>query len=122
MQIISNKRLHFEDTEYNKNKDGELTSNVKDAIIVNPSVHAQIVPDWVRATDLFKLSVDDGSVSEVSILSNNSKPLKSISNEPKEIKAVKEAVIVKATGAPDKPVVNGWATNESKPEDTGFTK
>lgn len=122
MQIISNKRLHFEDTEYNKNKDGELTANVKDAIIVNPSVHAQIVPDWVRESDLFKLSVDDGSVSEVSILSSNSKPLKSISNEPKEVKAVKEAVIVKATGAPDKPVVNGWVTNESKPEDTGFTK
>ena len=65
MQIISNTAAIFEKHKVNTLEDGTRLAELIDSIQVNPSPYPQIVPDWVKDNDLYKLMIRDGSAVEV---------------------------------------------------------
>jgi hypothetical protein len=70
MQIICKKKLHFQDHEIVDNlKTGEKVAVLKRQTLVSPSAIPQEVPDWIKNDDLFNLSVDDGVITVVNVLS-----------------------------------------------------
>lgn len=106
MQIISNRRLLFEDVEYTTDPKTEtIVARVKSSIIVNPNIHPQIVPDWVKNTKLFELTESDGNVIEVSV-----------NSAPKAAKKADGAIKFQAVKIPEAEVViPGGAVAPSAP-------
>lgn len=79
MQIISSKKLLFQDSEYHDEivddkATGRKVHNVKASVTVEADPRPQIVPDWVKNDELFKLCVEDGSIIEVVGSSKPAKP------------------------------------------------
>ncbi len=63
MQIISKKRLRFQNFEITVDpRSNEKVAKLVRSIEVAPSMRRQDVPDWIVNDDLFDLCVDDGSV------------------------------------------------------------
>jgi hypothetical protein len=74
MQIICRKKLHFQDHEIVHNSvTNEKTAILKRQTVVSPSVNPQEVPDWIKTDDLFRLCVEDGSITIVQVLSTPKK-------------------------------------------------
>ena len=70
MQIICKKRLHFQDHEIVLNtKTNENVAILKRQHTVAPSIHPQTVPDWIKDEELFRLSIEDGAITIVQVLS-----------------------------------------------------
>ena len=96
MQIICRKRLHFQEHEIVDNsKTGEKIAILKRQLVVSPSVHPQVVPDFVTNDDLFRLCVEDGTITIVRVLStpktkSKAKVEPASSTEPAEAKETKE--------------------------------
>lgn len=71
MQIISNRQVLFELTEYNPEViDGKETGRsiahvVKKLLVAADSVRPQIVPDWVKEDPHYDMLVDEGQIIEV---------------------------------------------------------
>ena len=82
MQIISGRQFLFEKESYHKNDTtGELTRHVETNITVRAIPQAQVVPDWVKDTDLFKAAVEDGTIVEVEF--QGAAPTFAVNNESK---------------------------------------
>jgi hypothetical protein len=99
MQIISNRRLLFQDFEYTKDEAGTILAKEKASIFVNPHTLPQIVPDWVKSTKLFELAVEDGNIIEVTVASVPKAPKKPNSDIKFEAKKIPEAEVVGAPSA-----------------------
>jgi len=71
MQIICKRRLQFDNHEIVDNlKTGEKVALVKTKpLIISPNVNPQLVPDWIKTTDMFQLGVETEIITEVAILS-----------------------------------------------------
>jgi hypothetical protein len=63
MQIISKKRLQFNDYEISINqRSNEKVAKLVRSFIAGPSLRAIEAPDWIVNDDLFELAVKDGSL------------------------------------------------------------
>jgi hypothetical protein len=79
MQIICKKAFVFCDTEIAVNpQSNEKMAIVKRKIQINPSVNPQVAPDWIKTDGLYELAIQDGSITEVVVVSKmidrNEKP------------------------------------------------
>jgi hypothetical protein len=100
MQIICCKRLHFQDHEIVKNtKTDENVAVLKQQTTVAPSIHPQEVPDWIRNDDLFRLSVEDGAITVVQVLS-----VPKLKGKSGTVAKPSGEVVKKA----DEPAASGW--------------
>lgn len=69
MQITSERKLLFQLVDYKTDpKTKEIRAHVKERVLVSPNPKPQIVPDWVRNDDLFKMALADGTVQEVNVV------------------------------------------------------
>jgi len=70
MQILCKKAFVFCDTDIATDpKSGERVAVVRRKFQVSPKVTPQLVPDWIRNDGLFELAVQDGSITEVVVVS-----------------------------------------------------
>jgi hypothetical protein len=100
MQIICRKRLHFQDNEIlDDPKTNEKKAVLKRQLVVAPSVHPQDVPDWIKVDDLFRLSVEDGTITEVKVLSTPKKNAKLAKPSTEEPEGKKEDAATAGWGA-----------------------
>lgn len=127
MQIISSRRLLFQHIEYHDEvvdgkETGRKVHNVKAKIIVNADTRPQVVPDWVKDDELFKVSVEDGTVLEITVAEKPVKALTGVSNGPLSGVDKDKPDVAKFVGdAPnnaEKPT--GWATGNTA--QTGLDK
>lgn len=82
MQIISGRQFLFEKESYLKNEtSGELVRHIETNVTVRAIPQAQVVPDWVADTDLFKTAVEDGTIVKVEL--QGAAPSFQVSNESK---------------------------------------
>lgn len=82
MRIISAKQVLFERTEYFEDETKKLVHNVKEKILVAADTRPQIVPEWIKEEEHFKMLVEDNSIIEV-----NEKAVKpkGVSNKLKDV-------------------------------------
>lgn len=74
MQITSERKLLFQLVDYKTDpKSKVINAHVKERVLVSPGPKPQIVPDWVKNDELFKLAVEDGTVSEVNVVERPAK-------------------------------------------------
>lgn len=63
MQIISKKKLQFNDYEIGIHpRNGEKVAKLMRSFIAGPSLRAIEAPDWIVNDDLFNLAIADGSL------------------------------------------------------------
>jgi hypothetical protein len=65
MKIIAHKKFQFVRDEILTNTHGELTQKILEQFTVSPNSTAQVVPDWIRDNDLYKLAVQDGAIESL---------------------------------------------------------
>lgn len=80
MRIISAKQVLFERTEYLKDEAEKLVHNVKEKILVAADARPQIVPEWVKDEEHFKMLLEDGSIIEVT-----ESKVKTVNNKLKDV-------------------------------------
>lgn len=110
MRIISSKQVLFERIKYVKDEAEKIVHNVEEKILVAADTRPQIVPDWVKDEEHFKMLVEDNSIIEVN--EKAAKP-KGVSNKLKDV--AQQTETPKAAFDEPKP------GDESKPaEQTGW--
>lgn len=118
MQIISSKRLLFQEIEYTDEtvdgvKTGRRVHNVKNKIIVNADTRPQIVPDWVKDDELFSVCVDDGSVMEITVNQTPRKALAGVSDGPANKQEATPVATFVGDAAKEPAQQGGWATGNT---------
>jgi hypothetical protein len=99
MQIICRKKLRIVEYSYTQNNaTKEKVAIEARSVTIEPDVRVQMVPDWIKQEDHFRMCVDDGTIEEVAVLSKR----KTQTEVP--------------TDAPKPPVTTGWGSEAGRIE------